>query len=180
MRLVRPIGGVRVWSRNFAHARSFAQDAQSSGGIEISTFQTAREAVEGADIICTVTAATAPVLEGAWLKPGVHVNAVGSSVPPFRELDTEAVVRARLFVDSKESALREPDDIRIPLSQGLITESHIIGELAELVSSACAGRTAASDVTLFKSVGLAIEDLAAAQAIYERAIAQGRGVIIEL
>jgi ornithine cyclodeaminase len=119
-------------------------------------------------------------LEGAWLAGGEHINAVGSSVPPFRELDTEVVVRARVFVDSFESARNEPDDLRVPIAEGAITEAHLLADLAQLAGGARIGRTARTDITLFKSVGLAIEDLAAIHAIYERAVAQGRGTSIDL
>lgn len=179
MLAVRPITRVRVWSRNTNNARAFALQAQRKHSIEVVAVDTPSAAVEGADIICTVTASTAPILEGSHLKHGVHVNAVGSSVPPFRELDTEAIVRAKVFVDSRDSALREPDDIRIPLAEGAITEDHLLADIAELASRAHPGRTSSSDITVFKSVGLAIEDLAAAHAIYERALAEGRGTALE-
>jgi len=179
MLAVRPIRRVSVWSRNPEHAQSFALDAAEAYDIEIAAAASAREAVAGSDIICTITASTEPVLQGAWFEGGEHVNAVGASVPPFRELDVEAIVRARLFVDSRESALREPDDIRVPLAEGAITEKHLLGDLADLASGACEGRTSKSNVTIFKSVGLAIEDLAAARTIYERALAEGRGSPIE-
>jgi ornithine cyclodeaminase/alanine dehydrogenase-like protein (mu-crystallin family) len=180
MLAVRPIRRVRVWSRTPENAQSFARDAAAKHRIEIAAAPTARDAVEGAEIICTVTASTTPVLHGAWLKGGEHINAAGSSVPPFRELDTEVVVRARVFVDSFESARREPDDIRVPIAEGAITEQHLRGDLAQLASGACERRVSKSDITVFKSVGLAIEDLAAAQAIYDRAIEQGRGTTIDL
>jgi ornithine cyclodeaminase len=179
MREVRPIRRVRVWSRTFENAQAFARETHAQHGLHVTAVHTSQEAIDGSDIICTVTAATQPVLEGLWLHGGEHINAVGSSVPPFRELDTEAVVRARVFVDSRESALSEPDDIRVPLAAGAITEHHLLGDLADLASGKCHGRTSRDDITLFKSVDLAIEDLAAAQAIYERALAQGRGAAIE-
>lgn len=179
MRNVREIRRVHVWSRNAEHARSFAREARELHGLDACAFESAQEAVQGSAIICTVTAATEPVLRGAWLKGGEHINAVGSSVPPFRELDTQAVARARLFVDSFDSALQEPDDIRVPISEGAITEQHLLADLAQLASGARLGRASSSDVTIFKSVGLAIEDLAAAAALYERALAQGRGTTIE-
>ncbi len=175
----RAIRRVRVWSRTPQHARAFAQQAAREHGVDVAAVDTAREAVDGADIICTVTASTSPLLEGLWLADGAHVNAVGSSVPPFRELDTQAIVRAKLFVDSHESALREPDDIRVPLAEGAIAQTHILADLAQLASGEHPGRTSKSEITIFKSVGLAIEDLAAAQAVYERALAEGRGTAIE-
>jgi ornithine cyclodeaminase len=180
MREVRPIRRVRVWSRSFEHAEAFARETHGQHGLHVTAVRTAREAIEGAEIICTVSAATAPILEGAWLAGGEHINAVGSSVPPFRELDTEVVVRARVFVDSFESARTEPDDLRVPIAEGAITEAHLLADLAQLAGGARIGRTARTDITLFKSVGLAIEDLAAIHAIYERAVAQGRGTSIDL
>jgi alanine dehydrogenase len=174
MRAVRDIREVRVWSRTPGHARAFAE----RHGVRWAA--TAREAVEGADIVCTVTGAQAPVLEGAWLAPGAHVNAVGASVPPFRELDTAAVVRSRLFVDRRESALNEAEDIRAPLREGAFGEEHVAGELGDLLLGRVAGRTAADEVTLFKSLGLAVEDLAAAHHVYARAVARGAGARVEL
>jgi ornithine cyclodeaminase/alanine dehydrogenase-like protein (mu-crystallin family) len=179
MLAVRPIRRVHVWSRSAQHAQTFASEASQRYNLDVRAIENAENVAKASDIICTVTAATAPILKGAWLDRGTHVNAAGSSVPPFRELDTEAVVRARLFVDSRESALREPDDIRVPLAQGAITQDHIIGDLSELASGACDGRISKNDITIFKSVGLAIEDLAAAYLIYERALGAKRGVSIE-
>ena len=175
----REIREVRVWSRSFASAQAFAREAQQRFGVAARAFQSGKEATEGSEIICTVTAATEPIFRGAWLRGGEHVNAVGSSVPPFRELDTDAVRRARVFVDSFESAKSEPDDLRVPIAEGAITEQHLLADLAQLADGSRAGRTTKTDVTLFKSVGLAIEDLAAAAALYERALAQGKGAAIE-
>jgi len=175
----RRIRTVRVWSRNPENARAFAQQAASEHSSDVTAVDTVRNAVDGAEIVCTVTGSTAPILEGRWLADGAHVNAVGSSVPPFRELDTEAIVRGKLFVDSRESALREPDDIRVPLAEGAIQESDLLADLAQLASGQHPGRTSKTEITIFKSVGLAIEDLAAANAIYERALAEGRGTAIK-
>lgn len=179
MQAVRPIRRVRVWSRNAEHARRFAANASVCYGIEVVPVGSAREAVEDADLVCTVTGATEPVLQGDWLSPGVHVNAVGASVPPFRELDTAAVTRSRLFVDRKVSAMDEADDIRIPLREKAIAENHILGELADLVLQRVAGRTGSEDITLFKSVGLATEDLAAARYVYEQAERTGAGTRVD-
>ena len=105
------------------------------------------------------------------LAPGAHVNAVGSSVPPFRELDTTAVTRARVYVDMRECVLRESDDLREPIREGALHESDIVGELSEMVSGTCALRTTDDEITLFKSVGMALEDIAALRFVYERALA---------
>jgi ornithine cyclodeaminase/alanine dehydrogenase-like protein (mu-crystallin family) len=131
-------------------------------------------------VICTTTSSREPVLAGEWLWPGAHVNAVGSSIPSARELDTDAMVRSRLFVDRRESVLAEAGYFLIPREEGAIDNDHIIGELGDLVLGRVAGRTAPDDVTLFKSLGLAIEDVASARLIYERALADGSGTWITL
>ena len=171
MRLVRPLERTRVWSRDPQRARRFAE-RESKGDVQVEPCRTAREAVEGADIICTVTASAEPVLEGAWISPGAHINAVGACLPTARELDAEAVGRACLFVDRRESALHEAGDLLIPLSEGALREDHIRGELGEVLTGAVAGRTGAGDITLFESLGLAIEDLAAAHHILTKAARQ--------
>ncbi|MGH8272540.1 MAG: ornithine cyclodeaminase family protein [Gammaproteobacteria bacterium] len=179
MQTARQIKSVRVWSRDADHARRFAETTSARYGLSVTPTANARDAVTGADIICTVTGAKAPILQGEWIVPGTHINAVGASVPPFRELDTDAVVRSRVFVDRKESALAEADDLRIPLQEKAIAEDHIRGELADLALERVIGRTGADDITLFKSVGLAVEDLAAAQHVYERAVATGAGTQLD-
>jgi len=138
---------------------------------------TPAHAVERASIVCTTTASATPVLEGAWLRPGTHINAVGACIPTTRELDTDAVLRARLYVDRRESALAEPGDILIPLREGAIAAGHIIAEVGELLleKGAGLGRQSDDDVTLFKSLGLAVEDLAAAHHVYRKAATDGTG-----
>jgi ornithine cyclodeaminase len=135
--------------------------------------ETVQEAVDGANIICTLTAATAPILHAAWVADGAHLNSVGASVTGFRELDAGVVQRARVYVDMRSTALRESDDLRD------LPPERVLGELSEMVSGACQLRTNRGEVTLFKSVGMAIEDLAAAQLVYERAKAQGLGTYVD-
>lgn len=178
MSAVRTVRRVRVWSRTAAHAQEFAQ-RHSTGEISVTACATAEEAVRDASLICTLTAATQPVLHGAWLAQGAHINAVGSSVPPFRELDADVVTRARIYVDMRECALLESDDLREPIRQGVIRESDITGELRDMVSGGCPLRTQRDDITLFKSVGMAIEDLAAVHFLYERALQSGVGEFID-
>jgi ornithine cyclodeaminase len=180
MQAVRRLRRVRVWSRTAEHAARFAAAAGRRWNLAIEAARSAREAVAGADLICTVTAARDPVLLGEWIAPGAHVNAVGSSVPFARELDTAAVVRARLFVDRRESALHEAGDFLIPRQEGAVTDDHIRGELGEVLLGRAAGRSAPEEITLFKSVGLAVEDLAAAHHVYRQALAAGRGARVEL
>ncbi|HXF06134.1 MAG TPA: ornithine cyclodeaminase family protein [Blastocatellia bacterium] len=179
MQRVRRIRRVRVWSRQFPHAQAFAE-RYSHGEILIEPVPTAREAVVGADLICTVTAAREPVLSGEWLSPGAHINAVGSSTPSARELDTAAVVASRLFVDRRESALHEAGDFLIPKAEGAIGDDHIRGEIGDLLLGRVAGRTSPTDITLFKSLGLAIEDVAAACVLYRKAQERGVGQWITL
>ncbi len=109
----------------------------------------------------------------------MHVNAVGSSVPPFRELDNEAVRRSRVFVDNRECVLNEADDLRTPIAEGVIAADHILADLAELAAGTARGRMSGTDITLFKSVGMAIEDIAAARELYRRAVREGRGARVE-
>lgn len=140
---------------------------------------TAGEAVKDADIVCTTTAASEPVLFGDWLAPGTHINAVGSSVPFARELDTAAMVRSRLFVDRRESTVHEAGDFLIPMEEGAISEDHIQGEIPEILLGQIPGRESPEEITLFKSLGLAIEDLASAHYVYRKAVEKGLGTWVE-
>ena len=178
--LVREIETVRVWSRSGDRARAFA-DRVGANGPRILVCASAREAVDGSDIVCTLTSSREPVLFGDWLTPGMHVNAVGS-VAPSRELDSAAVVRSRLYTDRRESALNEAGEFLVPKREGLIGDAHIVGEIGELLVDPprVAGRRSADEITLFKSLGLAIEDLASARRIYDRAVATGAGTWLQL
>lgn len=180
MLAVRPFERIRVWSRTEANARSFAERAGDQIDPPIEVASSAREAVEGAEVICTVTSAKEPILEGRWLEDGVHVNAVGSSVPFTRELDTEAVVRSRLFVDRKESTVNEAGDFLFPKKEGAIDDDHIQAEIGDLLVGRHPGRESPSEITLFKSLGIAVEDVAAAERIYQNALEQELGTRIEL
>ena len=174
MRTVRTLRRVRVWSRNAGRVRAFVERHATRTGLPIEAAADARAAIEGADLVCTTTSARTPVLEGAWLSPGVHVNAVGACFKDTRELDSEAVRRARLVVDRRESALNEAGEIITALAEGAIGEDHIVGELGEVVIGQVPGRTRPDEITLFESLGLAVEDLAAAHVIVTNAEA-GRG-----
>ncbi len=180
IRTVRAIREVRVFSRTAAHAQTFAAVAERAEGLPVRAAHTAEEAVRGAQIICTLTAAREPVLLGRWLEPGAHVNAVGASTPAFRELDAQAISRSILFTDRAESLSAESEDYLGALREGAISEGHLRGELAQLVAGSRTGRTSPEEITLFKSLGLAIEDVAAAHRVYREAIAQGHGLRIRL
>jgi ornithine cyclodeaminase len=176
----RPIQRVRVWSRNPEHAQRFAERASQRHNIHIEAAPTAQVVVDGADIICTTTSAREPILKGEWITPGTHINAVGSSVPFTRELDTVAVVKARLFVDRRESTVNEAGDFLFPKQEGAVTDDHILGEIGDLLLGKLKARETPDEITLFKSLGLAVEDLAAANHVYKKAVELGVGVAVEL
>jgi ornithine cyclodeaminase len=180
MLLARRIRRIRVASADFARAARFAERESRRHGVAIEPVASAEEAVRGADIVCTVTSSKAPVVKGEWIEAGAHVNAVGSSVPSARELDTAAVVRSRLFVDRRESALNEAGDFLIPKAEGAVGDGHILGEIGDVLIGKIPSRRTREEVTLFKSLGLAIEDVAAARHVYEKALSTKRGRFLEL
>ncbi|MCZ6652210.1 MAG: ornithine cyclodeaminase family protein [Planctomycetota bacterium] len=180
MRLVRDLTRVRVWSRNPDHARRFAERESQRHSTSIEAVSSVEEAVDGAEIICTVTAAHKPVLKGQWIARGAHINAVGACIPSARELDTPAVLRSSVFVDRRESALHEAGDILIPKAQGALGDDHILAELGEVILGQMQGRTKADEITMFKSLGLATEDLAAAHFVYSSATDRQIGTAIPI
>jgi ornithine cyclodeaminase len=180
MHLVRPVRCVRVWSRTPERARALATDLSRRLGLSIDVAPSAAEAVTGAGVVCTTTGARDPILQGAWLSPGAHVNAVGSASPTMRELDTQAVIHARVFVDSRESARHEAGDLLIPMKEGAFSEDHIAGEIGDVITGDVVGRRTDREITLFKSLGVAAQDLAAARFIVEKAINERAGTTVEL
>lgn len=176
MLAVRPLRRVRAWSPTPERLARFAEQQSTRHGIEVEAASSAEAAVRGADIICTVSSAREPILLGEWLQPGAHINAAGSSIKSTRELDTAAVVMSRLFVDRRESTLNEAGDFLFPKQEGAIGDDHIVGEIGEILLGTCAGRESDEEITLFKSLGLGVEDLAAAHHIYRRAVECGVGV----
>jgi ornithine cyclodeaminase/alanine dehydrogenase-like protein (mu-crystallin family) len=180
MALVRRLRRVRVFSRQPARLEAFAKAASARHALPVEATASARDAVLGADIVCSVTSSPVPVLKGEWLAAGAHVNAVGASLPSCRELDTAAVARASLFVDRRESALSEAGDFLFPKQEGVIGDDHIKGEIGELLLGRVTGRRSQDEVTLFKSLGLAVEDVAAAHLVYQRADDDGSGTWLDL
>jgi len=178
MRAVREITRVRVWSRNPEHARRFAE-MEGKRGQQVDVTSSAEEAVAEADIICTTTAATSPILKGEWISSGVHINAIGASVPGYRELDSRAMAVSKLYTDRRESLFREADDFRIPLKEGAIKEDHLKAEVGEVLVGKVMGRSSNAEITLFKSQGLAVEDLAAAYRVYTKAEERRLGAWVE-
>jgi ornithine cyclodeaminase/alanine dehydrogenase-like protein (mu-crystallin family) len=160
---------LRIWSRTPEHAEALALEAHAV------VCGTAEEALDGAEIICACTAAREPVIRRAWLRPGAHVNAVGSSSPTARELDGDLVAAASLFVDRRESALNEAGDYLLAVEEQGIGPDHILAELGDVLVGAHPGRRRDDELTVFKSLGLAVEDLAAAALCVERALERGVG-----
>ena len=177
MREIRPIKRVRIWSRNKVHAENFV--ARHSHDLEIKSSDSPKEAVEDADIICTTTATRDPILNGEWIPSGCHINAVGASRPPSRELDSQAVAKSRLYTDRMESLLNEADDYRIPKSEGMLTDINLVGEIGQLLLGQIPGRTNDSEITIFKSLGIATEDLAVANHIYKKCEASKFGTWLD-
>ena len=174
MTAVRRFERIRVASRNVEHARAVVDGvdgAEAAASVE--------EAVRGADVVVTATSAREPVLRREWLKPGAHVNAVGACFPTTRELDTATVAEALLFVDRRESADNEAGDYLIPLREGAIDRDHIRGELGQVLVGDIRGRQSPDELTVFESLGLAVEDLAAAEYVVRRAEETGAGTRVE-
>jgi alanine dehydrogenase len=180
MLAVRAFTEVRVAGRSAERAREFAESAASTHGVTLRVAGSAREAVEGADVICTVTSSATPVVDGAWLASGCHVNAVGACTPKARELDTEAVRRARLFADSRESVLNESGDFLLARVEGAITDDHIVAELGDVLLGRDPGRRSPDEITMFESLGIAVEDVAVGQRLLAKARAAGVGVEMDL
>lgn len=179
MNCVRALKRVRVASRNFESAQRFANEMQPHFPTLIEPVETAEAAVRDAGIIVTATTSREPVLQREWISPGAHVNAIGTYSPKARELDSRTVVEATLFVDRRESALNEAGDYLIPASEGLIGPDHIRADLGEVLIGTHPGRTSAAEITIFKSLGLALEDLAAAAHVYRKAQETGGGTWVE-
>ena len=180
MLAVRPIRRVRVFSLPLAGAHEFAERETRRHGIPVEVMDSAHAAVEGADLICTVTSARKPVVLGEWLAPGAHINAVGAFTPTTREFDTAAVAKSRLYVDRRQSTLNEAGEFLIAKAEGAIGDDHIVGEIGELLLGKVPGHASAAEITLFKSLGIAIEDLAAAHHIWRKAEATGAGTWVEI
>jgi alanine dehydrogenase len=171
---VHQLRQVTVWSPNKLHRDQFVAEAKNGMTPEIRAVDHAGEAVVGADIIVLVTSSPAPVLENGWVKPGAHVISVGACRPNQREMDPALVARARLYVDSRAAALVESGDVVMGMQEGRFTAGHIVAELGELIERG-AGRTSDSEITIFKSLGLAVEDVTAADLAYRRAVERGIG-----
>jgi ornithine cyclodeaminase len=175
---VRDLAGARVWTRTPAHAAALAEEADVPFPVEVAA--SAEAALRGSDVVCTTTSSPEPVVRRAWLAAGAHVNAVGSSIPTTRELDTETMAAAKLFVDRRESTLNEAGDFLFAQRDGAVGPEHIRAELGELLTGEAEGRASADELTVFKSLGLAVEDLAAVEHVHRRALETGAGTEVDL
>lgn len=164
---VRPIREVMLWNRSRDRAEALQRDLAGTG-LAVSVVEDVEAAAREADLISTATISSTPVIRGAWLKPGCHVDCVGAYRPDMRETDDEVVRRARIWVDTMAGGLHEAGDVVMPLKAGVIRESDIIGDLFGLARGTAPRRGSADEITMFKSVGASIEDLIAAVAVYER------------
>ena len=173
--LVRKIKQIRIWNRNEANAEALGKKIKSQHSIDVQITKTAQQAVEESDIICTVTASPKPLLMGDWISGGSHINAVGSSTPFSRELDTSAIVRGALFTDRYESLFKEAGDFLIPKEEGAISDDHVKAELGEVLNGSKKGRVSNEQITIFKSLGIAIEDIFSAWHIYRKIIGVNHG-----
>jgi ornithine cyclodeaminase/alanine dehydrogenase-like protein (mu-crystallin family) len=179
MLAVRRLRRIRVWARDSLKAAAFARVEGARHRITIETSPTVPEAVLGADIICTLTKAREPILLGGQLASGMHLNVVGSSIASTAEIDTPAVVKSRFFVDYRDSTVNEGGEYLRALQAGAITPEHILGEIGEVAKGTKIGRRSAADVTLYKSLGVAPQDLASAHYVLEKARAAGVGQVID-
>ncbi len=166
---VRPIKQVKIMDKFYENAQKYVNELSASYPFPIIAVETGEEAVRDADIIITVTNSSEPVLRRNWIAPGAHLNAVGACSPNAREIDTATVLASKLYVDRKESTLNEAGDYILAGKEGAIGPNHIRGEIGELLIGKVSGRTSDEEITLFKALGLAVEDLATAQYAYLQA-----------
>ena len=170
--LVRKIDDIRIVSRN-------REKAEALAGKGARVVESVEEAVRGADIVVTATSSREPVIRREWIADGVHINAVGSSIAAARELDGATVAAASLFVDRRESTDNESGDYLSALREGAIGDDHIRGEIGDILIGRSSGRTSPGEITLFKSLGLAVEDLASAEFLFEKAKREGAGTWVD-
>ena len=177
---VRRISRVKVYSPSGTSAKRLKADLEAETGIEIEPVGTAVEAVREVDLLTTVTTAKEPILNADWLKRGLHINAVGSHRPDIKEIDSATIKLARIVVDSREAIRAECGDILLAIKAGEITEDCIDAEIGEVLAGAKPGRSSADEITLYKSVGIALQDVATAHLVYQKALDRRVGVDVEV
>ena len=176
---VRSFDRVLVWGRDYARAERFCAEGSGHGSYRLSAVRSAEDATKEADVLCTTTAAAEPFLQGEWLRPGQHLNVVGSSIPTTSEIDVETVVRSRVFVDFKDSAVALAGDFKRAKEAGRVSDDHIKGSIGDVLTARVPGRTSDQDITLFKSLGMVAEDLVSADFIYREAERRDVGSVVD-
>ena len=179
MMLVRPISRIYIFDPDPQKARKLGNNITSSYTVDVQV-ASAAHSLETCDIICTATTSTRPVFMDSQISAGIHINGIGSFKPHHHEIPSDTVKRSRLFVDQREACLKEAGDIVIPMQQGMFGEQHIQGEIGEIAEGKKAGRETETDITLFKSVGNAVQDLAMAEMVYAKALKNKLGQELDL
>ncbi len=180
LRTVRDFQEIMLWGRSSERAGQLAKQVFASEGVTVTVVDNLAAAAASADVITTVTSAREPVLLGEWVAPGTHVNLVGSALPTHREADRALVTRCRYYVDYRPAALAAAAELLEAISAGVIDETHILAEIGEVASGDAPGRQDLDDITVYKSLGIAAQDLAAAHAVYSQAVTGGIGIEAEL
>ena len=175
---MRDIDLIRIWGRTKANAEKLAETLREELKVDVNVTSEAQAAVADADIICTTTSATTPVLEGSWLPLGCHVNLVGAAILTAAEADVEVVTRSRFFVDSRASAMAQAGELNAAIEAGHVDESHILAEIGELLQTPEKGRSSDQDITVYKSLGVVAQDLASGLKAYQ--VAQEKNIGMEL
>ena len=177
---VRKVEKIKLYSPSGASAAAVKKEMESQVKCAIDVANSAEEAVRGADLVVTATTAKEPILKSAWLKPGVHINAVGSHRPDLREIDGATLARAKIIVDSRDAIMAECGDILLALKEKSIAENAIHAEIGEVLAKVKPGRTDQDEITLYKSVGIAIQDVAAANLVYRKALDKRVGTTVDI
>lgn len=180
LRHVRDFRRVIVWGRTPANAAKLAQRLRAEIGLEAAAQPDLRVALGEADVACTVTSAREPWLRGEWLRPGVHVNLVGAAAAQFAEADVEVVARSRFYTDWRESLANQGGEWLAALQAGRVSQSHLVGEIGEVLAGTAPGRANDAEITVYKSLGISPQDLAAASFVYRRAVETGTGTVVDL
>ena len=176
---VRPIKKIVIWGRNIDRAKEFAAEQSLPAGVSIDVEPDIQKATAEAEILCTVTSSTQPILKGEWLKPGVHVNLVGAAVRASAEADIEVVNRSRFYVDYLPSALEQAGELVNAIEADVVTEKHVVGEIGAVLNGDAPGRASDDEITVYKSLGVSAQDLAAGMAAAENAKANNIGTAVD-
>ena len=177
---VRPFARLIVWGRRDEAASELADHARRAGCAQVEIASSVAAAAAEADVICTVTGSPTALLHGRDVRPGTHLNLVGASVPSSREVDDDLVAMSRYFVDYRGSAMAQAGELLDAIKAGRVTQSHILGEIGEVLDGTVTGRAADADVTVYKSLGVAAQDLVSALVVYRNALASGAGTTTQL